>query len=217
MRACWRPVDAAKSYDRGMSEPEAARSTRRGALDILRVRRAQRLLDRLFKGLPLASRLRVGLFMAFKAMLASITAYGAGYLLRPEEAFWAAISAVAVTQPHYGDTRGAGRDRVLGTTFGGIAGLLGLWVGGTGDLVSFALALALVTVACWTANAGAAAKIGGITSAIVLLVPATGPRWEVAASRLGEVICGTVCALVVGWLVSRLEHRVEAKAEGDEG
>lgn len=189
---------------------------RRGTLEILRVRRAQRLLDALFHGLPLGSRLRVGTFMAFKAVLASVFAYAVGFLLRPDEAFWAAISAVAVTQVHYGDTRGAGRDRVLGTLFGGMAGLLGLAVGGSGDLLSFAVALSLVTIACWLANAGAAAKIGGITSAIVLLVPATGPRWEVAAWRLGEVLCGTACALAVGLLVSRLEHRVEAKAEGDE-
>ncbi|HEY4091101.1 MAG TPA: FUSC family protein [Luteibacter sp.] len=200
-----------------MSQPHPPRSKRSGPRAIFQVRRAQRVLDTLFHGLPLASRMRVGAFMAFKAVLASLVAYGAGFLLRPDEAFWAAISAVAVTQPHYGDTRGAGRDRVLGTIFGGMAGLLGLWVGGTGDLLSFALALALVTVACWTANAGAAARIGGITSAIVLLVPTTGPRWEVAAWRLGEVVCGTACALAVGWLVSRLEHHVEEKAQGDEG
>jgi len=190
---------------------------RQRTLEILQLRRAQRLLDTLFHGLPLASRLRVGAFMAFKSVLASAFAYGVGYLLRPEEAFWAAISAVAVTQVHYGETRGAGRSRVLGTLFGGMAGLLGLAIGGSGDLLSFALALSLVTVACWLANAGTAAKIGGITSAIVLLVPAAGPRWEVAAFRLGEVLCGTACALAVGLLVSRLEHRVEAKAEGEKG
>jgi uncharacterized membrane protein YccC len=204
-----------------MTEPDAprpkpSRPESRRPLEILRVRRAEQLLDRLFKGLPLGSRLRMGTFMAFKAVAASLCAYGVGYLVHPDEAFWAAISAVAITQLHYGDTRGAGRDRVLGTIFGGVAGLLGLWVGGSGDVLSFALALSLVTIACWTANAGAAAKIGGITTAIVVLVPAVGPRWEVAAWRLGEVLCGTACALLVGWLVSRLEHRIEARVEGEQ-
>ena len=200
-----------------MTEPDAHKPPEEETRALRRVRRAQRLLDQLFRGLPLASRMRVGAFMAFKAVLASTFAYGVGFLLNPEEAFWAAISEIAVTQPHYGDTQHSGRDRVLGTTFGGIAGMLGLWIGGDGDLLSFAVALGLVTLACWTANAGAAARIGGITSAIVLLVPAAGPRWEVAAWRLGEVICGTACALAVGWLVSRLEHRVEEKAEGEPG
>lgn len=178
-----------------------------------RVRRAQQLLDNLFRGLPLGKRVRAGMFMAFKTTLSAVFAYAVGYLLNPGEPYWAAISAVAVTQPHYGDTRGASRDRVLGTIFGALAGVLGLWVGGTGDLMSFAVALALVTVACWTANAGAAARIGGITAAILLLVPAHGPIWEVAAWRLVQVISGNACALAVGWLVSRLEERAERKEE----
>ncbi|KJV36471.1 FUSC family protein [Luteibacter yeojuensis] len=202
-----------------MSEPAtpAPPTKPRGTLEILRLRRAQRVLDHLFRDLPLGPRMRVGAFMAFKTVLAAVFAYAVGFLLNPHEAFWAAITAVAVTQPHYGDTRGAGRDRILGTFFGAIAGLLGLWMGGSGNLLSFGAALALVTLACWTANAGAAARIGGITTAIVLLVPATGPRWEVAAWRLGEVVFGTACALAVGWLVSRLEERVEHKAEGEQG
>ncbi|QWT19997.1 FUSC family protein [Bacillus sp. NP157] len=196
-----------------MSETEPGKPERRGALELLRVRRAQQLLDNVFRRLPLGPRVRVGLFMAFKSTLGAVFAYGVGFLLHPPEAFWAAISAIAVTQPHYGDTRGAGRDRILGTTFGGIAGVLGLWLGDSGDLLSFAAALAAVTVACWTANVGAAARIGGITTAIVLLVPTSGPRWEVAAWRLGEVILGTACALAVAWLVSRLEDWVEHKEQ----
>ncbi|URX63386.1 FUSC family protein [Luteibacter anthropi] len=195
-----------------MSPPDP-KTPRSDAIRILRLRRAQRLLDHLFRDLPLRRRARLGLFMAFKTMASAGLAYGVGWLAHPGQAYWAAISAIAVTQPHFGDTRGAGHDRVLGTLFGAVAGLLGLWVGGTGDLFSFLLALCLVTVACWLAGAGAAARVGGITSAIVLLVPAEGPRWEMAAWRLGEVLFGTLCALAIGWLVSRLEERVERKEE----
>jgi uncharacterized membrane protein YccC len=178
-----------------------------------RLRRAQRVFDRLFRTMPLGRRLRIGAFMAFKAALSASVAFGIGQALHTEQAFWAAISAMAVTQPHFGDTRGAGRDRCLGTALGGVAGLLGLWVGGSGDIASFVLAVALVTIACWAANAASAARIAGITTAIVLLVPSTGPRWEVPLVRLGEVVLGTVCALVIGWAVSRLEERVERKEE----
>jgi uncharacterized membrane protein YccC len=196
-----------------MTEPSAPRPHEHATQDLSRVRRAQQVLDRMFRGLPLGPRLRLGAFMAFKTVLASGSAYGLGLLLHPDEAFWAAISAVAVTQPHYGDTRGVSRDRILGTTFGGIAGLLGLLVGGSGDFTSFAVALSLVTIACWSAGAGTAARIGGITAAIVLLVPTTGPHWEVAAWRLGEVIIGTTCALLTGLLVTRLEDWVEQKEQ----
>lgn len=193
------------------AQPERTQTVRRAS----RLRRAQRMLDRLFRSMPLGRRLRVGVFMAFKVALSASVAYAIGQALHTEQAFWAAISAVAVTQPHYGDTRGAGRDRCLGTALGGIAGLLGLWTGGTGNMLAFAVGLGLVTVVCWIANAAAAARIAGITTAIVLLVPSTGPRWEVPLIRLGEVLLGTLCALVIGWAVSRLEERVERKEEED--
>ncbi|MEX1827882.1 FUSC family protein [Luteibacter sp. CQ10] len=179
---------------------------------VRRLRRAQAALDRMLRALPAGKRARVGAFMAAKTMVSACVAYGLGQFVHPHEAFWAAISAIAVTQPHFGDTRGAGRDRVLGTAFGAVAGLLGLWVGGSGEFVAFAVALFGVTVASWTVSDGAAARVGGITTAIVMLVPAAGPRWEVAAYRLGEVVLGTLCALVVGWLVARLEDRVERDA-----
>jgi uncharacterized membrane protein YccC len=193
-----------------MSPPDPNESRTEAAWRSIRLGQAQRALDQLFHSLPMAGRLRTGAFMALKTALAACVAYAIGHALHTEQAFWAAITAVAVTQPHFGDTQGAGRDRCLGTAFGGIAGLLGLWVGGSG-LLPFVLALCLVTLACWTANAGSAARIGGITTAIVVLVPSVGPRWEIPLYRLGEVVLGTLCALAIGWLVSRIEERSERK------
>lgn len=149
-----------------------------------------------------------GLMMAVKVLAASLLSYAIGRALHTEQAFWAAITAIAVTQPHFGDTRGAARDRCLGTAIGAVAGLLGLWVGGSGEILSFSLALGLVTLACWTAGAGPAARLGGITATIVLLVPSQGPSWEIAFYRLGEVALGTICAIAVGWLASFIETRV---------
>lgn len=187
--------------------PSRTEATRRAN----RLRRAQAVLDRMFRAMPLGGRVRTGVFMALKTVLAASVAYGIGLALHTGQAFWAAISAVAVIQPHFGDTRGAGRDRIVGTAFGGVAGLLGLWAAGGADLLSFTVALAVVTVACWTANAGAAARVGGITAAILLLVPSDGPLWEMALYRLGEVLLGTLCALAIGWLVAFLEDQVEEK------
>ncbi|WP_051938583.1 FUSC family protein [Luteibacter sp. 9135] len=174
-----------------------------------RLHRAQAMLDRMFRAMPLGGRVRTGIFMALKTVVAASVAYLIGHALHTGQAYWAAISAVAVVQPRFGDTRGAGRDRIVGTAFGGVAGLFGLWIGGAGNLVSFCVALPVVTVACWIFNAGAAARVGGITSAILLLVPNTGPLWETALYRLGEVLLGSACALAIGWLVSRIEERVE--------
>lgn len=210
VRGDWRGVDGS-GYDGAMSPPDAPVSRTRAALHAVRLRRAQQALDRLFRELPMGKRLRTGAFLAFKGALGASVAFAIGHALHTEQAFWAAISALAVTQPHYLDSRGAGRDRCIGTALGGIAGFVGLWLGQSADLLTFAIVLAAVTVACWAANAGPAARIAGITTAIVLLVPAEGPRWEIPLYRLGEVVLGTICALVVGWLVSRWEERVERK------
>lgn len=177
------------------------------------IQRAAHLLERVFHRMPLRNRVRAGVHMAVKTVLAALLAYAAGHLLHHAQAFWAAISAIAVMQPQFGDTRGAGHSRVTGTVFGGIAGLVGLAVGGSGDVLSFVVALALVTVACWTANAGAAARVGGITTAIILLVPAEGPHWEIALFRLGEVVIGTACALATGWAFERITSRRQAPRE----
>ena len=158
--------------------------------------------------MPLRRRMGQGLMMAAKVLAAALLSYFIGRALHTEQAFWAAITAIAVTQPHFGDTRGAARDRCLGTVIGALAGLLGLWVGGPGEIFSFSLALGLVTLACWAAGAGPAARLGGITATIILLVPSQGPSWEIAFYRLGEVVLGTICAMVVGWLASFIETRV---------
>lgn len=196
-----------------MSPPDTHESHTQAALRLGRLRRAQRALDRLFRSMPLGHRIRTGLLMSLKALAASLLAYSIGRALHTEQAFWAAITAIAVTQQHFGDTRGAGRDQCLGAAFGACAGLLGLWIGGTGNVYSYGLALGLVTLVCWTANAGPAARLGGITATIVLLVPSQGPPWEVALYRVGEVALGTLCAFLIGWLVSRVEDRFVHKQE----
>lgn len=196
-----------------MSETDSRTETERRTT---RLHRAQSMLDRMFRTMPLGGRVRTGVFMALKTVLAASVAYGIGHALHTGQAFWAAISAIAVIQPHFGDTRGAGRDRILGTAFGGVAGLLGLWVGGGGDLLSFAVGLGVVTIACWTANARAAARVGGITAAILLLVPSDGPVWETALYRLGEVLLGTACALGIGWLVAFAEERADENKKKEE-
>ncbi|MET0254667.1 MAG: FUSC family protein, partial [Luteibacter sp.] len=94
-----------------MSEPV---SRTQAALRATRLRRAQAVLDRMFRAMPLGGRVRTGVFMALKTVVAASVAYGIGLAVHTGQAFWAAISAVAVIQPHFGDTRGAGRDRILG-------------------------------------------------------------------------------------------------------
>ena len=62
------------------------------------------------KSLPLKSRVAQGLLMALRAVCGAGLAYSIGVALHTEQAFWAAITAIAVTQHDYADTLSQSRD-----------------------------------------------------------------------------------------------------------
>jgi uncharacterized membrane protein YgaE (UPF0421/DUF939 family) len=158
------------------------------------------------KSLPLGERLMEGGFMAVQAVAGASLAFGLGRALHTEQAFWAAITAIAVSQHSYIDTRNLSRDQFIGAMVGGICGLTGSLLG-HGHFAAYAATVAAAIVICWVLNVGSAARLGGITATIMLLVPGIGPAWDKALLRLGEVTLGTVCALLVAWLMSEVERR----------
>jgi len=158
------------------------------------------------KRLPLKSRFAQGVLMAVRAVGGAGLAYGIGLALHTEQAFWAAITAIAVVQQNYTDMLSQSRDQVIGAAAGGVCGFAAATLG-AGNLGAYLVALAVVIVGCWLMKVGSAARLGGVTTTIVLLVPATGPAWDVALIRFAEVSIGMACALPVGWLVSYLERR----------
>jgi uncharacterized membrane protein YgaE (UPF0421/DUF939 family) len=165
------------------------------------------------KALPFMDRLTEGCFMAVQAVAGASLAVGIGHLFHTEQAFWAAITAIAVSQHSYIDTRKLSRDQFLGAMAGGLCGLVGATFGG-GHFAAYAATVAAAIVICWIANVGSAARLGGITATIMLLVPGMGPVWDKALIRLGEVTLGTICALLVAWLMSTIERRVLGAPEG---
>ncbi|KAB0636830.1 FUSC family protein [Burkholderia stagnalis] len=174
-------------------------------LDETRQQIQQSIFD-LFKGLSLRERLAQGGLMALQAVCGACLAYGIGRALHTEQAVWAAITAIAVTQHNYSDTMSLSRDQFVGAMVGGVLGFAGAALGG-GHLVAYALAVAIVIVCCWCLNVGSAARLGGVTATIVMLFPGSGPLWDIPLVRLGEVTLGTVCALAVCWGMSRIERR----------
>jgi uncharacterized membrane protein YccC len=144
--------------------------------------------------------------MAARAAGGAGLAYGVGRALHTQQAFWAAITAIAVVQQNYTDMLSQSRDQVIGAAAGGVCGLAAATLAPENVGVYLA-AVAVVMVGCWLLKVGSAARLGGITTTIVLLVPAQGPAWDVALIRFAEVSIGMACALPVGWLVSWLERR----------
>ncbi len=158
------------------------------------------------KTLPFSDRLIEGCVMAVQAVMGASIAFTLARHLHAEQPFWAAITAIAVSQHSYVDTRNLSRDQFIGAMVGGVCGLAGA-VLGDGYFIAYMVTVGAAIILCWCANIGSAARLGGITATIMLLVPRIGPAWEVALIRLGEVTLGTVSALLVCWLIRAIEKR----------
>jgi uncharacterized membrane protein YgaE (UPF0421/DUF939 family) len=169
-------------------------------------KRLQLAISGLFKGLPFRDRLIQGSLTALQAVCGASMAYWIGLAVHSHQAFWAAITAIAVTQHNYTDTMNLSRDQFIGAMMGGVFGFAGAALGG-GTYPAYALTVVVVIITCWCLNIGSAARLGAVTATIVLLVPETGPIWDVPLVRLGAVTLGTVCAILVCWLFSKAEHR----------
>jgi uncharacterized membrane protein YccC len=192
---------ALKKPARTMTE---AKETRNEA----RIRAADVLID-LLKSLPFRDRLAEGCLTALQAVCGACLAYGIACALHPQQAFWAAITAIAVTQHNYADTRNLSHDQFIGAMAGGLFGFVGASLGaGTHEILGYATTIAAVIVVCWCVNVGSAARLGAITATIVLLVPAQGPLWGVPLFRLVPVVLGTVSTLLVSWLFTQVQQRL---------
>ena len=111
------------------------------------------------------------------------------------DGYWGSISAIIVLQSNVGATVSASRDRLLGTLIGAAIGfafsLFGVlpW--------NFVLAILVAMIVCGLFGLRNSSRLAGVTIAIVMLVHKDGPRLELAADRVFEVIMGIIVALVV--------------------
>lgn len=70
----------------------------------------QQQLALIYQRMPWGHRLLRGLWMGLQALASSSMGYGLGLLLHTQQAFWAALTAISVTQQTYIDTRNSSRD-----------------------------------------------------------------------------------------------------------
>ena len=170
----------------------------------------QRQLELMYQRLPWGHRLINGVSMAAQALAAGSLGYGLGLLLHTQQAFWGALTAIAVTQQTYVDTRKSSLDQVIGAAIGAAVALIGAYMAQDNYLV-YAVTMAVAIVLCWCFNIGSAGKLSATTVTIVMLVPHEGAFWTIALTRLGEVTLGIASAQ----LVTRIAHWLEARLLGD--
>lgn len=153
---------------------------------------------------------RPNLQQGIRTAVAAGLAYWLTGLFHFPEGYWAAISAIVVMQSEVGATLTASRDRFAGTIMGAGVGWLTAIVWHR-HLLVFALAVLVVMVLCSLLKDKNAGRLGGVTIAIIVLIPHTGPALYVAIERFLEVSFGIVVSLLVavGWtrVASLIRHQ----------
>jgi uncharacterized membrane protein YccC len=185
-----------------MSEPRRRLVEHHRRLDLL----TDELL-RLRQALPPRDRLVVGLIHALRAVLAASLGYFVALQLGLGQGFWAAITAISVSQNSYAEVRNSSRDQFIGAMLGGLIGM-GAAMLGHDHYLAYVLAVIAGMLLCSVFNLGAAGRISGITTTIIMLVPHGGAFWQFALFRLGEVTLGAVAALLVTFAFGILERRL---------
>src|SRR3954452_9974995 len=153
----------------------------------------------------LSSRLVIGrgVVQALMAAVAAVVAYVPAQQLGLQEGFWGAITAIAVLQTEFRATRSLAIDQSIGASIGGVIGLAMLLALGS-HLATYAAAVTLALLACWTIGLPSASRLAGITATIILLVPHTGSALQMFLSRVFEVGWGVCVSVAVVWISARL-------------
>ena len=164
-------------------------------------------------GLRWQARLAGGISQGMTSASAALLAYLPAKALGLQEGFWGAITAIAVVQTEFGATRSSGRDQFAGAAVGGLVGaMLVSWTGQS--LAGYAIAVIISMSACWLLKISTAARLAGITSTIIALVPHHASIERMMLSRVAEVGWGVTIALGVVWIVNKgmlhVRHSSEA-------
>ena len=114
------------------------------------------------------------------------------------DGYWGSISAIIVLQSNVGATVTASRDRLLGTFMGAAFGFACSVFGA--PPWNYILAVILAIVVCGLLGLRNSSRLAAVTITIIMLVPKSGSRWELALDRVGEVLLGIVVALPVSTL-----------------
>jgi uncharacterized membrane protein YccC len=121
-------------------------------------------------------------------------------LCRLPETYWAAVTALVITQSSLGAAFTVSWQRFVGTALGATVGAIVGSYFGPYAMVFGACVFLLGLICGLTGTDQTAYRFGGITLAIVLLVPRTAPAWQVAFHRFAEVTMGIVVALILAWV-----------------
>jgi uncharacterized membrane protein YccC len=137
---------------------------------------------------------------SIRTAVAAVASVLTARLFRLPETYWAPITTLVITQSSLGAAAAVSWQRFVGTVLGAVVGGIVARYFGPHVLI-FAVCVFLLGLLAALVHADRSAyRFGGITLAIVLLIPRTRPAWEVAFHRFAEVSIGIGVALIFAWV-----------------
>lgn len=135
-----------------------------------------------------------------RTAVAAVASVLVARLFRLPEAYWAPITTLVITQSSLGAALAVSWQRFLGTVLGALVGAIVASRFGAHALVFGACVFILGLLCAVVRSDWSAYRFGGVTLAIVLLVPRAAPAWEIAFHRFAEVSIGIGMALLLAWV-----------------
>jgi uncharacterized membrane protein YccC len=135
-----------------------------------------------------------------RTAVAAVASLLAARIFRLPEAYWAPITTLVITQSSLGAALAVSWQRFVGTLLGAIVGAIVANYFGPRALVFGACVFLLGLLCAAVRSERSAYRFGGVTLAIVLLIPRTEPAWRVAFHRFAEVSIGICVALIFAWI-----------------
>ena len=132
-----------------------------------------------------------------RTAVAAVASLLAARLFRLPQAYWAPITTLVITQSSLGAALAVSWQRFIGTLLGAIVGGFVASHFAPSVLVLGVCVFLLGLVCAVTRSDRSAYRFGGITLAIVMLVPRTESAWQIAFHRFAEVSIGIVVALIL--------------------
>ncbi|MGH8128933.1 MAG: FUSC family protein [Gammaproteobacteria bacterium] len=132
-----------------------------------------------------------------RTAVAAVASVLAARLFGLPETYWAAITTLVITQSSLGTAVTVSGERFIGTALGAAVGAIVASYFGPGMLV-FGISVFILGILSAAVHSDRSAyRLAGVTLAIVLLVPRTGPAIQIALHRFSEVCIGIGVALIL--------------------
>jgi len=132
-----------------------------------------------------------------RTALAAIVSLVVASLFGLPEAYWAPVTTFVITQSSLRETLSLSWHRFIGTALRALVGVIvAIQIGP--NLLAFGAGVLVLGLLCALVGSDRTAyRFGGVTLAIVLLVPRTNSPWHMAFHRFAEVSIGIGIALVL--------------------